>query len=148
MQLVTHVMFIWDRGPSGSGRQHYQCTASLFCVPCGYHHLDTTMWSCDGLIKQLKVNYATYMHWHTYNRRTRAEPACAKTEIMLVFSALVVGLITAPVVPSLAQEKDKPVPPSGTKCPPVPGRNATCVCRTDKGIIDLTPISNSDGTPK
>jgi hypothetical protein len=67
---------------------------------------------------------------------------------MLVLCVLLVGLIAAPVIPSLAQEKDKPVPPSGTKCPPVAGRKETCVCRTDKGIIDLTPISNSDGTPK
>ena len=38
--------------------------------------------------------------------------------------------------------------PSGTRCPSVPGREETCVCQTGGGIIDLTPYSNTDGTPR
>jgi hypothetical protein len=38
--------------------------------------------------------------------------------------------------------------PSGTRCPPAPGRSETCVCKSDKGIIDLTPLSKNDGTPR
>ena len=39
--------------------------------------------------------------------------------------------------------------PTGTRCSPVKGREAeTCVCQTDKGVIDLTPIATTDGTPR
>ena len=39
--------------------------------------------------------------------------------------------------------------PTGARCPPVKGREAeTCVCQTDTGIIDLTPIASTDGTPR
>ena len=38
--------------------------------------------------------------------------------------------------------------PSGTRCPSASGREETCVCQTDGGIIDLTPFSNTDGTPR
>jgi hypothetical protein len=39
--------------------------------------------------------------------------------------------------------------PTGTRCPPVKGREAeTCVCQTDMGVIDLTPIASTDGTPR
>ena len=38
--------------------------------------------------------------------------------------------------------------PSGSKCPPASGRGETCVCQADGGIIDRTPFSNTDGTPR
>ena len=39
--------------------------------------------------------------------------------------------------------------PTGTKCPPVKGREVeTCVCQSDKGIIDLTSIASTDGSPR
>ena len=39
--------------------------------------------------------------------------------------------------------------PTGTRCPQVKGREAeTCVCQTDMGVIDLTPIASTDGTPR
>lgn len=40
--------------------------------------------------------------------------------------------------------------PTGTKCPPVPGREAeTCVCQTkEDSMIDLSSIGNTDGTPR
>lgn len=39
--------------------------------------------------------------------------------------------------------------PTGTRCPPVKGREReTCVCQTDKGVIDLTPVATTDGTPR
>ena len=34
-----------------------------------------------------------------------------------------------------------------TKCSPPKGRPG-CVCQTDKGLIDLTSIANTDGTPR
>ena len=38
--------------------------------------------------------------------------------------------------------------PSGTQCEQAPGREETCVCKTEGGVIDLTPLSNKDGTPR
>lgn len=38
--------------------------------------------------------------------------------------------------------------PSGTQCEQAPGREETCVCKTEGGVIDLTPFSNNDGTPR
>ena len=38
--------------------------------------------------------------------------------------------------------------PPGNKCSPASGREETCVCQVDGGIIDLTPLSNTDGTPR
>ena len=39
--------------------------------------------------------------------------------------------------------------PSGTKCPQASDRKETCVCKpADEGIIDLIPLSNTDGTPR
>ena len=38
--------------------------------------------------------------------------------------------------------------PSGSRCPSASGREETCVCQADGGIIDLTPYSNTDGTPR
>ena len=38
--------------------------------------------------------------------------------------------------------------PSGKQCEPAPGREETCVCKTEGGVIDLTPFSNQDGTPR
>ena len=55
---------------------------------------------------------------------------------MSVFSAVCV-LLFALVVPSLSQ----------TLCPPVPGK-PSCVCKSDKGIIDLTSLANTDGTAR
>ena len=57
---------------------------------------------------------------------------------MLVFSGVLV-LLFALVVPSLSQ--------TGTPCPPVPGK-PSCVCKSDKGIIDLTSLANTDGTAR
>lgn len=38
--------------------------------------------------------------------------------------------------------------PSGTKCPPAQGRSETCVCQAKEGIIDMTPLSNTNGTAR
>lgn len=39
--------------------------------------------------------------------------------------------------------------PSGNKCPQPSGReDSSCVCQADDGIIDLTPLSNTDNSPK
>ena len=40
--------------------------------------------------------------------------------------------------------------PSGTKCPPVKGRESeTCVCQTRDGfMIDMSSLGNTDGTPR
>lgn len=38
--------------------------------------------------------------------------------------------------------------PSGTRCEAAPGREETCVCKTEGGVIDLTPFSNKDETPR
>ena len=38
--------------------------------------------------------------------------------------------------------------PSGTQCQPASGREETCVCKTEGGVIDLTPFSNKDETPR
>ena len=38
--------------------------------------------------------------------------------------------------------------PTGTRCPPAPGRSESCVCKTDKGVIDLTSLSRKDGKPR
>ena len=39
---------------------------------------------------------------------------------------------------------------TGKRCPPVKGRESeTCVCQSDKGIIDLSSLSSTtDGTPR
>ena len=58
-----------------------------------------------------------------------------------LFLSVLLGLVCVLVVPTVAQ-------PTGTRCPPAPGRSETCVCKTDKGIIDLTVLSNTDGTPR
>ena len=36
---------------------------------------------------------------------------------------------------------------TGTRCTPVPDR-PSCVCNSPDGIIDLTKIASSDGTPR
>ena len=38
--------------------------------------------------------------------------------------------------------------PSGTQCEAAPGRDESCVCQTEGGVIDLTPLSNTDRTPR
>ena len=58
---------------------------------------------------------------------------------MLTLSVLL-GLVFVQVVPSLAQ-------PTGTLCPSAPGRSESCVCKSDKGVIDVTSLSKKDGTP-
>ena len=57
---------------------------------------------------------------------------------MMVVSLFFLGLVFLPVVPSLAE-------PTGVPCPPAPGRSETCVCKSDKGIIDVTPLSDRGG---
>ena len=52
---------------------------------------------------------------------------------------VLLGLTFVLVVPSTAQQ-------TGTRCPPAPGRSETCVCKSDKGVIDVTSLSKSDGT--
>ena len=59
---------------------------------------------------------------------------------MLSLSVLL-GLIFLFAVPSAAQQ-------TGRKCPPAPGRTESCVCQTDKGVIDMTSLSNRDGTAR
>ena len=61
---------------------------------------------------------------------------------MLNFCAVIFVLLIAQAV--LPCEAD----PTGTKCPAVPGRSETCVCKTDKGVIDLTSLSKKDGTAR
>ena len=48
---------------------------------------------------------------------------------------------------SVSDEPSTPSPGSH-KCPPANGRSETCVCQHDKGIIDVTPLANNDGTAK
>ena len=38
--------------------------------------------------------------------------------------------------------------PTGTKCAPAPGRSESCVCQTKDGIIDMTSLSNDNGTAR
>ena len=35
--------------------------------------------------------------------------------------------------------------PTGTKCPPAPGRTESCVCQAQDGVIDITLLSKTDG---
>ena len=58
------------------------------------------------------------------------------TVILLVFFQSLVMLL-----PSTAD-------PSGIKCAPVPGKTETCVCQTQDGIIDMTPLSNDNETAR
>ena len=60
---------------------------------------------------------------------------------MLIVCTILLGLVLVPVVPSAAAK-------TGTKCPPAPGRTESCVCKTDKGVIDMTPFANTDGTAR
>ena len=53
---------------------------------------------------------------------------------MLSLSVLL-GLVFLFAVPSAAQQ-------TGKRCPPAPGRTESCVCQTDKGVIDMTSLSN------
>ena len=55
--------------------------------------------------------------------------------------SILLGLIFLFAVPSAAQQ-------TGTRCPPAPGRSETCVCQTDRGVIDLTSLSNRDGSAR
>lgn len=57
----------------------------------------------------------------------------------MVYSSHLLGIILVLVAHCLAQQ-------TGKKCPPVEGRSETCVCKSDKGIIDVTPLSKKDGT--
>ena len=59
--------------------------------------------------------------------------------MLVIFVALVFALVQ--VVPSTAD-------PTGTRCPPVQGVTETCVCKSDKGVIDLRYLANNDGTPR
>lgn len=58
--------------------------------------------------------------------------------------ALLVGLTCTSVLMSSVVDAD----PTGTRCPPAPGRSESCVCKTNKGVIDLTVFSNKDGTAR
>jgi hypothetical protein len=50
---------------------------------------------------------------------------------------------------SVSDDPSTPSPwPDSHRCPPVDGRSETCVCQHDKGIIDVTPLANHDGTAK
>ena len=63
---------------------------------------------------------------------------------VLDFSLLYLGLLHILLLLSCGVADD----PSGTQCEPAPGREETCVCKTEGGVIDLTPFSNNDGTPR
>ena len=58
------------------------------------------------------------------------------------------GLLLAVLLGLLCLPSMVVTSPSGTPCPPAPGRSETCVCKSDKGIIDLTSLSKNDGTPR
>ena len=60
---------------------------------------------------------------------------------MLSLSASLGLIFIVFIVPSTGQQ-------TGTRCPPAPGRSETCVCKTDKGVIDMTSLSNSDGSAR
>ena len=64
---------------------------------------------------------------------------------MIVMYVLVVSLLSILLVVPLTSAD-----PTGTKCPPAQGRAETCVCqpRAEGGIIDMTPLSNTNGTAR
>ena len=64
---------------------------------------------------------------------------------VLDFSLLYLGL---PHVLLLLFSRGVAGDPSGTQCAQAPGREETCVCKTEGGVIDLTSLSNKDGTPR
>ena len=78
--------------------------------------------------------------WYTKTLGLALQIQCNQSVKMLMLSVLL-GLAFVLVVPSVAQ-------PTGTRCPSAPGRSETCVCKTDKGIIDVTPLSRKDGTAR
>ena len=59
--------------------------------------------------------------------------------VVSLFSVLLV-VVTGPLISA---------GPSGTKCPPAPGRPETCVCEPfDQFVVDVTPYSNTNGTAR
>lgn len=59
---------------------------------------------------------------------------CHKDSTMLSYSSIMVTLLVIVVGTSLAQ--------AGKLCPSVPDHQSSCVCKSDRGIIDLTPLLN------
>lgn len=80
------------------------------------------------------------MYGPTYIAELMATHFVPSQEALGLHLTLLLGLLC---LPSLVVTG-----PSGTRCPPAPGRSETCVCKSDKGIIDLTPLSKNDGTPR
>ena len=70
------------------------------------------------------------------------QPETQRTMTLVPATLYIVAALSLLLVsPTLAQ-------PTGTKCPPAPGRTETCVCQAPGGIIDLTPLSNTNGTAR
>ena len=65
--------------------------------------------------------------------------------VTIAMSALVVSLFS---VLLLVTSPLTSAGPTGTKCPTAPGRPETCVCQAKDGIIDMTPLSNTNGTAR
>ena len=113
-----------DRPTVGDGRrtQHYPEPKKSALL--GFHNSSWGRCLCDfpeGVC-------GSYTHGHTFCTQARGT----------------IGLLLAVLLGPSAVVTS----PSGTRCPPAPGRSETCVCKLDKGIIDLTPLSNTDGTPR
>ena len=73
---------------------------------------------------------------------------CVATILMAMLWQEALGLLLVVLLRLLCVPSPVVAGPTGTQCPPAPGRSETCVCQSDKGIIDLTPLSKSDGTPR
>ena len=70
------------------------------------------------------------------------QPETQRTVTLVPATLYIVATLSLLLVsPTLAQ-------PTGTKCPPASGRTETCVCQAPGGIINLTPLSNTDGKPR
>lgn len=78
--------------------------------------------------------------WRSYVAVLMATHFVPRQEALGLLLTVLLGLLCLPSV--VVTE------PSGTQCPPAPGRSETCVCKSDKGIIDLTSLSKNDGTPR
>ena len=107
-------------------------TSILFMVFCMVHECAES--SRQVLSKLWMCLFQTIISWTILRVVTIAMSAL----VVSLFSVLLL-VVTSPLTSA---------GPTGTKCPTAPGRPETCVCQAKDGIIDMTPLSNTNGTAR
>ena len=104
----------------------------------------STSRACSRMWVELKLR-AVHNRKVVLSARARTDMSCAS---VFFFVAAICSLQFRLLLTASVSDDPATPSPGSHRCPPVDGRSETCVCQHDKGIIDVTPLANDDGTAK